>query len=472
MKRRVKQALSLCMAAGLLLTAGGMSTVAAEEVLPEETEETEAEQETEKSLIGELVFAQCEDFINIRSAADADAEVTAKIFNNGSAEVVDEEDGWLKITSGSAEGYAKADYFVYGEEAKAIAEEVAYNVARIQVDELVVRLEPSTESEAIASVYQDEEIEVVLYGDDWMKVALDADTYGYIQASYVEYITYYPTAKTLAELEAEETVEEDICEEDLYEEELSEEESYENDSYEENIYVEETYVYETEAAVTETEAATEIDDDEANVYYADTSSIEYDFYYDADEGVYVTIENGEITTLSDTSASDNESASEDEDVVFFEDPDEYYGTSEETETEAEKTETKSTSTSTASTTSDASVGESIVSYASEFLGNSYVYGGTSLTDGCDCSGFVQSVYANFDIEVSRTAEDQASSGTVVDTDDLQEGDLLFYSSDGETIDHVAIYTGDNTIIHAANEDRGIVTDYADYDTIVSAVRYY
>ncbi len=469
MKRRVKQALSLCMAAGLLLTAGGMSTFAAEEKLPEETEETETEQETEKSLVGELVFAQCDDFINIRNAADADAEVTAKIFNNGSAEVVSEENGWLKITSGSAEGYAKADYFVSGEEAKAIAEEVAYNVARIQVEELVVRLEPSTESEAIASVYQNEEIEVVLYGDDWMKVALDADTYGYVQSDYVEYITYYPTAKTLAELEAEETVEEDTYEESLYEEELSEEEFYEEESYEENIYVEETYVNETESVVTETEAAVEEDEDEDNVYYADASSIEYDFYYDANEGVYVTIEDGEISTLSETSAVIDSTDSEDEEAVFFEDPDEYYGTSEETETEAEKTETKSTTTS---TTSDASVGESIVSYASEFLGNSYVYGGTSLTDGCDCSGFVQSVYANFDIDVSRTAEDQASSGTVVDTDDLQEGDLLFYSSDGETIDHVAIYTGDNTIIHAANEDRGIVTDYADYDTIVSAVRYY
>ncbi len=465
MKRRVKQALSLCLAAGLLLSAGGMSTFAAEEVLPEETEETEAEPETEKSLVGELVFAQCEDFINIRNAADADAEVTAKIFNNGSAEVVAEENGWIKITSGSAEGYAKADYFVSGDEAKAIAEEVAYNVARIQVEELVVRLEPSTESEAIASVYQDEEIEVVLYGDDWMKVALDLDTYGYVQADYVEYITYYPTAKTLAELEAEEAGEDDSDEEeDLYEEEFIEEDSYEEESYEENIYVEETYVYETEAAVAETEAATEDNDDEANVYYADASSIEYDFYYDADEGVYVTIEDGEITTFSDTSASATESAAEEEEAVFFEDPDEYYGTSEESESTSKST--------TSSSSSDSSVGESIVSYASEFLGNSYVYGGTSLTDGCDCSGFVQSVYANFDIDVSRTAEEQAASGTAVDTDDLQVGDLLFYSSDGETIDHVAIYTGDNTIIHASNEDRGIVTDYADYDTIVSAVRYY
>ncbi len=60
----------------------------------------------------------------------------------------------------------------------------------------------------------------------------------------------------------------------------------------------------------------------------------------------------------------------------------------------------------------------------------------------------------------------------MESGDLQEGDLLFYSSSGDEIDHVAIYIGDDTIVHAANSDRGIVTDYAYYDDPVAAVRYY
>ncbi|MCD7745141.1 MAG: C40 family peptidase, partial [Lachnospiraceae bacterium] len=138
-----------------------------------------------------------------------------------------------------------------------------------------------------------------------------------------------------------------------------------------------------------------------------------------------------------------------------------------TETTAE-TEAASTESS-----SSASTGASIASFALQYVGYPYVYGGTSLTGGADCSGFVQSVFANFGIYLSRTAAAQSTNGTSVSTDSLQAGDLLFYSSSGDgTIDHVAIYVGSGTIVHAANETRGICTDSAYYSTIVCAVRCY
>ena len=98
----------------------------------------------------------------------------------------------------------------------------------------------------------------------------------------------------------------------------------------------------------------------------------------------------------------------------------------------------------------------IVNYALQFNGNPYVYGGTSLTNGADCSGFTQSVYAHFGISLPRSAAAQAGAGYQVSFDELQAGDLIFYSGDGGyNITHVAIYIGNSQIIHAQTPYYGI-----------------
>ncbi|MCD8104498.1 MAG: SH3 domain-containing protein, partial [Lachnospiraceae bacterium] len=237
MRRRVPQAVSLCLLAGLVFPgAQGFPVIAAEtEAVAEADGETvsntatdaelvdesdagteeagsdealldteESADDEEDSLVGELIFAQCEDYVNIRSEGSTDGEITAKIYNNGSATVmsVDEDGEWYEITSGNAHGYVKAEYFATGEAAEAIAEEVAYNVATVQVEYLNIRSEASTDSDVIDVVPESAQIEVVLYGDDWMKVALGSDVYGYIKTEYVDYTTYYPVAETLEEEEA------------------------------------------------------------------------------------------------------------------------------------------------------------------------------------------------------------------------------------------------------------------------------
>ena len=137
------------------------------------------------------------------------------------------------------------------------------------------------------------------------------------------------------------------------------------------------------------------------------------------------------------------------------------------ETEAPETEAPAPE----DTSSSSDLGQQIASYAVQFVGNPYVYGGTSLTNGADCSGFVQSVFANFGIGLSRTAASQASGGTSVSLDSLQAGDLLFYSSSG-SIDHVALYIGGGQIVHAANSASGIIISNAYYSTPVAARRYW
>ena len=93
--------------------------------------------------------------------------------------------------------------------------------------------------------------------------------------------------------------------------------------------------------------------------------------------------------------------------------------------------------------------ESLSSYARQFLGNPYVYGGNSLTNGTDCSGFVKGVYAAFGINLPRTSSEQRSVGYAVSLSEIQPGDIVCYSG------HVGIYAGNNTLIHASNEKTGI-----------------
>lgn len=112
----------------------------------------------------------------------------------------------------------------------------------------------------------------------------------------------------------------------------------------------------------------------------------------------------------------------------------------------------------------------IVNFASNFIGNPYKYGGTSLTNGADCSGFVQSIYANFGITLPRTASAQANIGKRISFNEIQPGDLIFYSNGGTTISHVAIYAGGSKIIHAGKPSTGINISTVNIMTKICAVR--
>lgn len=133
-------------------------------------------------------------------------------------------------------------------------------------------------------------------------------------------------------------------------------------------------------------------------------------------------------------------------------------------------------------------GAQIVNFAIQYIGNPYVYGGTSLTNGADCSGFVQTVFSHFGIKLLRVADDQMKGPTtsyinnygykkavVVDISSIQPGDLLFYGS-GNYASHVAIYMGNGKIVHASNSQPypagGIKVSNYNYQTPIRAVRYW
>jgi cell wall-associated NlpC family hydrolase len=131
----------------------------------------------------------------------------------------------------------------------------------------------------------------------------------------------------------------------------------------------------------------------------------------------------------------------------------------------------SSSSSSSSTTSysapSGSDGQAVVDYACQFVGNPYKYGGSSLTNGTDCSGFVMSVYAAFGVSLPHSSSSLRSVGYGVSVDEMQPGDIICYSG------HVAIYVGNNTIVHASTPSTGIkYTSPADYKTILAVRRIF
>jgi len=110
-------------------------------------------------------------------------------------------------------------------------------------------------------------------------------------------------------------------------------------------------------------------------------------------------------------------------------------------------------------------GTKIVNYAKQFIGNPYVYGGNSLTNGIDCSGFTQQILGHFGISIPRVSADQATKGKNVNgLANARAGDLVFYCTNGK-VTHVAIYEGSNgKIVHAANSRDGIKESNANYQT--------
>ncbi|SFG25819.1 NlpC/P60 family protein [Oribacterium sp. WCC10] len=106
--------------------------------------------------------------------------------------------------------------------------------------------------------------------------------------------------------------------------------------------------------------------------------------------------------------------------------------------------------------------QAVISYAMQFIGNPYVWGGTSLTNGADCSGFVQEIFRHFGITTGRTSRDQYANCVYLKGKEVMPGDLIFYADNTGYINHVAIYAGNYMIIHAANRKAGIKINRYDY----------
>lgn len=375
-----------------------------------------------KSEYKDIAIAQVNDYVNVRSASNEESEILGKLYNNSAATILGEDGDWYQIKSGSVTGYVKKDYVVSGDEAATIAEQVGTKLATVTTETLKVRESASTDSSVVTLVPEDEELHVLeVTNDGWAKVSLDTDLVGYVSSDYVDLHVKFVEAESIEEERARIAAEEAARK-------AAEEEARKADEAAKKAAAEAAAKKAAEAEAAAKKAADAAAKKEAAKKAAEAEA-----------------------AAKKAEAAAKKAAAEAE--------------------AAARKEAESASSQEPSYSAPASGSrQSIVSYALQFVGNPYRAGGTSLTKGADCSGFVQSVFRDCGYGIPRSSREQAASGRVVSIDEIQPGDLIFYAKGG-SINHVALYIGGGQVVHASTERTGIKISSYNYRTPYKAVSY-
>ena len=385
-----------------------------------------------------IAVSQVSDYVNIREQATTNSKIVGKIYNNCAATILETVEGeggsWYRIQSGSVNGFIKSQYFITGQEAETLAQSIGREFVTVSVDNLRLREEPNLTSNVLTMVSSGSRY--VVQGDegDFYKVEVDADLIGYIAKSYCKVEVEFDQAVSLEEERQK----------------LEEEAQRKRDA---------------QTAIANLEQTIKVEENKdviipANPAQSDDSAI-------TSAPSANTAQNSQAQSPSSgQNSSDSKSAASAPGKANSSNSSSQIGSSGPSSgTVSSPVAGPGSSAAVVSATRTA-----IVAYAKQFLGNPYVYGGTSLTNGADCSGFTQSVFAHFGITTGRSSRDQAAKGKEISMSAIQPGDLLFYAS-GSYINHVAIYIGDGKIIHSSNPTTGITITKYNYRTPCKAVTF-
>ena len=385
-----------------------------------------------------IAVSQVSDYVNIREQATTNSKIVGKIYNNCAATILETVEGeggsWYRIQSGSVNGFIKSQYFITGQEAETLAQSIGREFVTVSVDNLRLREEPNLTSNVLTMVSSGSRY--VVQGDegDFYKVEVDADLIGYIAKSYCKVEVEFDQAVSLEEERQK----------------LEEEAQRKRDA---------------QTAIANLEQTIKVEENKdviipANPAQSDDSAI-------TSAPSANTAQNSQAQSPSSgQNSSDSKSAASAPGKTNSSNSSSQIGSSGPSSgTVSSPVAGPGSSAAVVSATRTA-----IVAYAKQFLGNPYVYGGTSLTNGADCSGFTQSVFAHLGITTGRSSRDQAAKGKEISMSAIQPGDLLFYAS-GSYINHVAIYIGDGKIIHSSNPTTGITITKYNYRTPCKAVTF-
>ena len=476
----------------------------------EEIEEHEKDAEVQSIVDGyaNLGIADVSGYLNVRKTPESFGEVVGKLYRGAACEIIDtSKEGWYKISSGGVTGYVSAQYIHTGDAAREMAEEFVAERAVVQAEKLNVRSKPSQDGEIVDQVLKGERYLVRGEEDGWIQIEK-----GYISADYVEIrmaldeahkqdmrttvLSLYDnlgvsnvssylnvrdnpsetSGKIIGKLESNAGC--DILDK-------TDNGWYKIRSGKVTGYVKAEYILTGQQAkdkamqVSHLVAISNTDGVNVRSEPNTKSSIwtqlaaNEKFHVVSQQDGWVEIELDDTTAFISSDYVDvkyglNEAIKFTPIVVATEKPKattSASGGSGSTTKPSTNASGGSSSSGSSGTTSSGSAGSSagavsasranIANYAIQFVGNPYVYGGTSLTSGADCSGLVQSVMKHFGISLPRTSRDQANCGRGISSSEMRPGDLVFYAGSGGTINHVAIYIGNGQVCHASNAKTGI-----------------
>ncbi len=404
-------------------------------------------------------FSNVEDFSYVRDAPNEESEWTGKIYSDSTVTVLEYKGDWTRIRSGNVEGYVPADSLYTGEEAKKHAKEYETDVATVLADVLNVRSGQGTENDILTQVMFRQQYEITGEPENgWYPVKVE-EFDGWVCGDYVEAETTFSYAESKEE--EEERLEQEKSEKQGAEavqtaggqlNRVSGNRSRSNGTRDQADRTAGNRNHSSGTAGSQTQTGSMSGTRTENPAGAQPGSI---------AGQHT--EGDDTAQTGGAAGGQTQSDRTDGAQTGNTDPDETQNELPGDDAEQKADDTAEVLDAEAAQPQEYA-GQAVIDFACQFIGNPYVWGGTSLTNGADCSGFVQSVYANFGIALPRTTYDMVNVGYEVSYDQALPGDLVLY--DG----HVGLYMGDGTIVNAMNEAQGIGICTATYAPIITIRR--
>ena len=415
---------------------------------------------------GSMGYANCSDAVNIRSAAGPDSQVVGTLYNNDEVyvESVDEY-GWALIYANGVEGYVAGQYLSSSPNSNAAGSGAAASYTDTGATS-------SSSVDALYQAYLDAQ-EAAMHPTSEAEAQATADAAVAAYNAYVAAANGTPvssstgssssTSSTASSASVDELYQAYVAAQDAAMHPTSEEEAQSTAAAAVAAY--NAYLNAINAADAAAAAGTGTGTSSGSA----VSESQVDALYQA----YLAAEDAAMHPANEEEAQTTAAAAVEAYNAYLKAVNAYdeavaNGTAVSGESAAVVDDSGTQSTETA-TQSSGATGSQIAQYATQFVGNPYVYGGSSLTGGADCSGFVMAVFAHFGINLPHNAASQSGYGTPVSMSELQPGDLLFYSNGGG-IGHVTIYIGNDQVCHASNSRVGIVISNMSYRTPCAARR--
>lgn len=440
----------------------------------ERQEQEAADRQAVVDSYGNLGIVQVSGYLNVRKSPDPVGDIIGKMQENSVCDILGQEGDWYHIRSGQVEGYISSQYVVTGDEARALALEQVKLMAVVTGDTVNIRQTPEMNPENIvAQALLDERYQVVDQQEGWVQT-----TSGYISSDYVE-VKYALNEARKMDMKA-------MAINQYNNILISKVTSYLNirsspkDDGNANVI-----------GKLPGKAAAEILGTEDGWYKIHSGNItgyvtmDSQFTATGQEAIDLAMESASLMAIVNTDKLNVRTSPTTEATIWTQiskeerypvvrqmdgwvqieldggDDDElsdgaYISTRENNvEVRYALAEAIKFSPLEELANQQASRRNQIVNFALQYVGNPYVWGGTSLTRGADCSGFVQSVMRNFGISLPRTSREQAKVGRAINSSEMRPGDLIFYANSSGTINHVAMYIGNGQIVHAASTRSGI-----------------